>query len=152
MAVPTFPRDKKARNPNRLARRRADDLRPDLVWRLFEAAYITLKAQVAVEWATGARVSSVLYGVRLCDLILAKGREQITFRGTKNGEDVPAALNPTAVASLKEHLAWRGKPHDREAPLGETCRSPESQSVSLAPAPTGLDQAPRSSAGTAAEA
>src|SRR5262249_7846697 len=89
---------------------------------LFDSAHITLRAQLAVEWATGARVSSVLFGVRLCDLILGKGREQIIFRGTKNGDDVAAALNPTAVRVLKDYLKWRGKLHDREAPLFLTWR------------------------------
>jgi integrase len=60
--------------------------------------------------------------VRLCDLNLGEGREQITFRGTKNGEDVTAALNPTAVAILKDYLSWRGKLADREAPLFLTYR------------------------------
>jgi hypothetical protein len=70
----------------------------------------------------GSRVSSNLYGVRLCDLNLGKGREQITFRGTKNGEDVTAALNATAVSILKEYLEWRGKLTDREMPLFLTYR------------------------------
>jgi len=67
-------------------------------------------------------VSSVLYGVRLCDLILAKGREQIIFRATKNGEDVCAALDASTVVVLKEYLKWRGRLHDREAPLFLTPR------------------------------
>lgn len=115
--LPVFERDKKARNPNRRARRRVADLRPELVQLLFDSAHITIRAQLAVERATGARVSSVLYAVRICDLILAKGREQITFPETKNGEDVHAVLDGTAVAILKDYLKWRGKLHDREAPL-----------------------------------
>lgn len=121
-AVPEFERDRKARNPNRRARRRTEELRPDLVRALFDAAHITVRAQLAVEYATGSRVSSNLYGVRLCDLNLGKGREQITFRGTKNGEDVTAALNATAVSILKDYLKWRGMLHDREAPLFLTYR------------------------------
>ncbi len=62
-------------------------------------------------------MSSVLFAARVCDLILAKGREQITFPGTKNGEDVTAVLDRTAVDILKDYLKWRGKLHDREAPL-----------------------------------
>src|SRR5258708_26152198 len=81
-----------------------------------------MRAQLAVEYATGSRVSSNLYGVRLCDLNLGKGREQITFRGTKNGEDVTAALNATAVSILKDYLKWRGMLHDCEAPLFLTYR------------------------------
>jgi hypothetical protein len=75
-----------------------------------------LQAQLAIEWSTGARVFSGLYGVRLCDVILAKGREQIIFRPTKNGQDVAAVLDPTAVAVLKD-LKWRGRLHERETPL-----------------------------------
>jgi integrase-like protein len=120
--VPSFERDQAARNPNRRARRRVADLRPDLVQRLFDACHISIRAQLAVERSTGARVSSILYAARVCDLILAKGREQITFPATKNGEDVHAALDPTAVAILKEYLKWRGRLHDREAPLFLTFR------------------------------
>src|SRR5258708_37893663 len=81
-----------------------------------------MRAQLAVEYATGSRVSSNLYGVRLCDLNLGKGREQITFRGTKNGEDVKAALNATAVSILKDYLKWRGMLHDCEEALVLTYR------------------------------
>jgi hypothetical protein len=58
----------------------------------------------------------------VCDLNLGEGREQITFRGTKNGENVTAALNPSAVTILKEYLHWRGRLADREAPLFLTFR------------------------------
>ncbi|MDQ2080517.1 tyrosine-type recombinase/integrase [Xanthobacteraceae bacterium Astr-EGSB] len=120
--LPTFERNKAARNPNRRARRRIEDLRPDLIRTLFDCAHISLRAQLAVEWSTGARVSSILYGARVCDLILARGREQIIFRGTKNGLDVTAALNPTAAAILRDYVKWRGKLHEREAPLFLTFR------------------------------
>lgn len=115
--VPKFIRDKKARNPVRRARRRVEDLRPDLIWRLFNACHISVRAQLAAEWSTGGRVSSILYGARVADLILAPGREQITYRNTKNGKDVSAALSPTAAAVLREYIEWRGNLHDREAPL-----------------------------------
>lgn len=120
--LPIFERDKKARNPNRRARRRVAELRPELIRLLFDCAHITIRAQLAVERVTGARVSSVLHAARVCDLILAKGREQITFPNTKNGEDVHAVLDATAVAILKEYLKWRGRLHDREAPLFLTHR------------------------------
>jgi hypothetical protein len=58
----------------------------------------------------------------VCDLILAKDREQITFPNTKNGEDVHAVLDQTAAGVLKDYLKWRGKLHDREAPLFLTYR------------------------------
>jgi hypothetical protein len=120
--LPSFERDQAARNPNRRMRRRVEELRPDLTQLLFDCAHITIRAQLAVERATGARVSSVLFAARLCDLILAKGREQITFPGTKNGEDVTAVLDRTAVAVLKDYLKWRGRLHEREAPLFVTFR------------------------------
>lgn len=120
--VPEFDRDRKARNPNRRSRRRVKELRPDLIARLMMAAHITIRAQMAVEWSTGARVSSVLHGCRVCDLILAEGREQITFHNTKNGETVDAALHPSAAAILRDYVEWRGKLHDREAPLFLTYR------------------------------
>jgi site-specific recombinase XerD len=121
-AVPSFERDQAARNPNRRVRRRVGDLKPELVRHLFDACHISVRAQLAVERSTGARVSSILYAARVCDLILAKGREQITFPATKNGEDVHAALDSTAIAVLREYLKWRGKLHDREAPLFLTFR------------------------------
>nr|WP_246736442.1 tyrosine-type recombinase/integrase [Enterovirga sp. DB1703] len=84
---------------------------------LFEACHITIRAQLAAEWSTGARVSSIVYGARLCDLIMAPGREQIIFRDTKNGKDVAAALHPAAARVMRDYLTWRGGLHDREAPL-----------------------------------
>lgn len=116
-AVPAFTRDKKARNPNRRARRRVDDMRPDLIQILFDNAHIAIRAQLAVERSTGARVSSILYAARVCDLILAKGREQITFPNTKNGEDVTAVLDGSTVSILRDYLKWRGGLHRREEPL-----------------------------------
>ena len=115
--LPGFDRDKKARNPNRRARRRVQELRPDLIARLLMSAHISLRAQMAVEWSTGARVSSVLHGCRVCDLILAEGREQITFHDTKNGMPVNAALHASAAEILRDYVEWRGNLHDREAPL-----------------------------------
>jgi hypothetical protein len=50
-------------------------------------------------------------------LILAEGREQITFHNTKNGESVTAILHPRAVEALKAYLKVRGRLHDREGPL-----------------------------------
>jgi hypothetical protein len=116
-AVVEFSRDKQARNPRRRKRRRVSDLRPELIALLLEEAHITLRAQLAAEWSTGARVSSVLYGVRICDVILAPGRETIIFRNTKNGEDVAAALHPSAAAILRDYAAWRGNMRDREQPF-----------------------------------
>lgn len=115
--LPIFERDKEARNPNTRARRRIEDLSPQLIQLMIEQASLHLAAQLVTEWSTGARVSSILYGCRLCDLILAPGREQITFHETKNGRPVTAALHPFAAAKLGEYLEWRGRLHDREGPL-----------------------------------
>lgn len=112
-----FVRDKKARNPQKRARRSVSQLRPDLIGAILDACHITLRAQLAMEWSTGARVSSILYGAKLCDLILAPGREQLIFRDTKNGKDVPAALHPATVGVMHDYLKWRGGLHDREQPL-----------------------------------
>lgn len=98
-------------------RRRAAELTSDLLAFLFSHAPPHLRAQLYTEWSTGARVSSILFGCRLCDLILVPGRSQITFRGTKNGDDVTAHLHPAAAKVLAEYLAHRGRLHWREGPL-----------------------------------
>lgn len=115
--LPIFDRDKAARNPNTRARRRVEELSPQLIHLMIENASLHLAAQLVTEWSTGARVSSILYGCRVCDLILAPGREQITFHDTKNGEPVIAALHPYAAEKLAEYLQWRGRLHDREGAL-----------------------------------
>jgi hypothetical protein len=116
-AIIEFERDNKARNPSRRARRKVDDLRPELIKLLFDCSHISIRAQLATEWSTGSRVSSVLYGVRICDVNLARGRETILFRDTKNGDDVLAALHPSAADVLREYAEWRGNLYDREAPF-----------------------------------
>ena len=115
--VPRFDRDKDARNPNTRSRRRVADLTPDLIFFMLDHAGLHLKAQLAVEWSTGARVSSILHGVRLCDLNLAEGRETISFHDTKNTDSVAAALHPYAADVLREYLEIRGNLRDREGPL-----------------------------------
>ena len=75
-----------------------------------------------MHWSSGARVSSLIYGCRLCDYLAAPGREQITFHDTKNGRRVEAAVHPWAAANMAEYLAWRGRLADREAPLFLTDR------------------------------
>lgn len=115
--LPQFDRDRKARNPNTRARRRVSDVGPDLVLFMLAHAAPHLKAQMAVEWSTGARVSSILHGCRLCDVILAEGREQITFHNTKNGQPVTASLHPFAARAIADYLEVRGNLHDREGPL-----------------------------------
>lgn len=120
--APAFKRDRDARNPNRRARRRVADLRPDLVAFMMDHAAIHLRAQMAVARDTGARVSTLIYGSQLSDLILAPGREQIIFRDTKNGTDVPAALTPQTAEILRAYLKWRGKLEQRDKPLFLTHR------------------------------
>jgi hypothetical protein len=82
----------------------------------------TRRPKAGAEWTTGARLSSVLFGCRLCDLVLTANRCQITFRATKNGDDVTATLHPAAVAVRKEYLSWRGILERREDPLFLTDR------------------------------
>jgi site-specific recombinase XerC len=119
---PILDRDKEARNPRRRARRSVQDLSLQLIEHLIAHASPHLAAQLWTEWSTGARVSSILHGCRLSDLILAPGREQITFHGTKNGETVTAHLHPRAAAALRTYLEVRGRLHDREGPLFLTHR------------------------------
>jgi len=115
--VPAFDRDKAARNPRKRAKRRVEDLTFELIAHLADHAAPHLKGQLAALWSTGARGASIIHGCRLSDLILAPGREQITFHNTKNGETVTAALHPWAVGQLEQYLAWRGRLHDRDGPL-----------------------------------
>lgn len=104
--MPKFKRDKKARSPTRRARRRVANVRPHLLQLLIEASHIAIAAQICVEAATGGRVSSVLFGCAVEDLIMALGAMQITYHDTKNDDDVVAAL-PESVRSLLEgYLAW----------------------------------------------
>jgi site-specific recombinase XerD len=98
-------------------RRRVAELTPGLLIFLFDHAPLHLRAQLYTEWSTGGRVSSVLFGCRLCDLILAPGRNQITFHDTKNGETVTAHLHPAAAEVLAEYLEYRGALDHRESPL-----------------------------------
>jgi len=115
--VPTFDRDKEARNPRRRARRPVKALSMPLIRHLFAHASPHLAAQMWAEWSTGARVSSILHGCSLSDLILAPGREQITYHNTKNGETVTSHLHPLAAEALREYLKVRGRLHDRDGPL-----------------------------------
>jgi hypothetical protein len=116
--TPEFERDKEAARPSHRRARRVNDLTPDLINLMLDHAAPHLRAQLVVEWCTGARVSSVLYGCRLCDVILVPGRGQITFHDTKNSEPVVAALNDWAVARLLDYLELRGgRLDDREQPF-----------------------------------
>ncbi|MDR6292331.1 site-specific recombinase XerD [Inquilinus ginsengisoli] len=115
--LPAIDRDNEARKPKTPSRRRVVDLRADLIALMIDQAGWHLKPQLAVEWSTGARVSSILLGCRICDAILAPGRGQITFHDTKNGDSVTAALHDWTVQIVIDYLQHRGPVRDREAPL-----------------------------------
>jgi site-specific recombinase XerD len=116
--TPEFERDREAARPPKRRARRVNDLTLALIMLMLDHAAPHLKAQLVVEWCTGARVSSVLYHCRLCDVILVGGRGQITFHDTKNSEPVVAALNDWAVERLIEYLEVRGGRLDnREQPF-----------------------------------
>jgi len=115
--LPAFERVHEARQRRERRARRVGELRPELIALLIEHAAPHLKGQMAIMWSTGARVSSILYGCRVCDYLAAEGREQITFHDTKNGHPVNAAVHPWAAALMREYLAWRGHLEDRETAL-----------------------------------
>ncbi|MGE0701784.1 MAG: tyrosine-type recombinase/integrase [Hyphomicrobiaceae bacterium] len=116
-AVPMIERPSVPRRRQHIARRRVADLRPDLIAFLIDHASPHLAVQMWTMWSTGARVSSILFGCRLCDAILAEGRERITFHDTKNGDPVVSALHPRAADALRAYLEVRGRLEDREGPL-----------------------------------
>jgi site-specific recombinase XerD len=113
---PDAAREKTKRQAPR-PRRRVAELRPDLLVFVFGHAHISLRAQLYTEWSTGARVSSIIFGCALGDLVLTDARCQVTFHNTKNGDDVVAKLHPAAVEVLREYLEWRGRLHMRKEPL-----------------------------------
>jgi len=115
--IPAFERHPEARTKKAPARRRVSDLTPELIVLLIESMPRHIIPQIAVEWSTGHRVSSVLMECRLCDVILAPDREQITFLTTKNGEPWTPTLHPWAAKKVLEYLEWRGNLKDREGPL-----------------------------------
>lgn len=103
--LPKFVRDKKARNPDSRARRPVQQFRVLLLADIINAAHITIGIQLHIEYIGGTRVSSILHGATLGDLDLNK--MVLTFRNTKNGDDVPVALPATVKQPLYEYLAWR---------------------------------------------
>jgi site-specific recombinase XerD len=103
--LPAFSRDQKARNPLKRARRPVQQFRTQLLEEIIAAAHITLATQIHVEYACGARVSSLLQGCDLGDLDMAS--LTLTFRDTKNGDDVVCALPSSMRASLEVYLDWR---------------------------------------------
>ncbi len=114
--LPHFERNAAARKPRHRLRRRVAELRPDLIRLLIDSAGAHLKPQLWVEWSTGQRVSAVLK-LRLSDVVLAPGREQVTFGKTKTGEPVTSSLHPAAAEAIRDYLKIRGRLWDREGPL-----------------------------------
>jgi site-specific recombinase XerD len=112
----------RARREKHRKRRRVPELTSELLVFLFDHAPLHLKAQVYTEWSTGARVKSILFGCRLCDLILSPQRSQITFHDTKNGDAVTAHLHAATAEVLAEYLEHRGQLDKREGPLFLTDR------------------------------
>jgi site-specific recombinase XerD len=105
LALPKFKRNQKARNPSRRAKRPVNDFRIDLVEAIINAAHPTIGIQIRVEWICGARVSSVVQGCTLGDLNLQT--MTLTFRDTKNGDDVPIAIPESMRGAFLEYLRWR---------------------------------------------
>jgi site-specific recombinase XerD len=114
--MPHFERDAAARKPRHRKRRQVAQWRPELIMLFIDNAGWHLKPQLWVEWSTGQRVSAVL-ATKLGAVLLAPGREQITYERTKNGETVTASLHPSAAEAIREYLKKRGRLWDREGPL-----------------------------------
>jgi hypothetical protein len=104
-ALPIFQRDQKARNPLKRARRAVQKFRAQLLMLIIECAHITIAIQLHVEYVGGSRVSSLLQGCRLIDLDMET--LTLTFRDTKNGDDVPCALPSSILPLMEAYLAWR---------------------------------------------
>jgi site-specific recombinase XerD len=116
-ALPELEYHKKYAAPKQRRARRVGDLSPELIMLMIEHAAPHMKVQLVAEWCTGARVSSILYHCRVCDVILVEGHGQITFHDTKNDDPVVAALNDWAVGQLLEYARHRGNLEDREGPF-----------------------------------
>jgi site-specific recombinase XerD len=103
--LPEFQRDQKARNPIKRSKRAVQQFRVQLLEDVIEAAHISVGTQLRVEYVCGARVSSLLQGCSLGDLDMIT--LTLTFRDTKNGDDVPCALPSTMRPALEAYLEWR---------------------------------------------
>jgi site-specific recombinase XerD len=104
-ALPPFKRDQRARNPLKRARRDVQQFRVQLLQDIIACSHISLGAQLDIEYAAGARVSSLLQGCTLGDLDMTT--LTLTLRDTKNGDDVPAALPTSMRPRLEDYLEWR---------------------------------------------
>ena len=103
--LPVFVRDSKARNPDTRARRPVQQFRVELLAHIIDEAHITIGIQLHVEYVGGTRVSSILHGATLGDLDMVG--MVLTFRDTKNGDDVAVALPESIRKRMEEYLAWR---------------------------------------------
>jgi site-specific recombinase XerD len=104
-ALPAFKRDQKARNPLKRARRDVQQFRVQLLEDIIAVSHISLCVPLQIEYAAGARVSSLLQGCTLGDLDMTT--LTLTFRDTKNGDDVPVALPTSMRPALEDYLEWR---------------------------------------------
>lgn len=104
--LPNFKRNAAARNPSRRATRPVQRFRIELLEEIIKAAHPTVAIQLRVEYVGGARVSSVLQGAVLEDLDMGK-KMVLTFRNTKNDDDVPVALPESIRQPMSEYLDWR---------------------------------------------
>jgi hypothetical protein len=103
--LPEFQRDQKARNPIKRSKRAVQQFRVQLLEDIIAAAHISVGTQLRVEYVCGARVSSLLQGCSLGDLDMVS--LTLTFRETKNGDDVPCALPSSMRPALEAYLEWR---------------------------------------------
>lgn len=105
LALPAFKRDQKARNPLKRARREVQQFRVQLLDDIIAVSHISLGVPLNIEYVAGARVSSLLQGCTLGDLDMTT--LTLTFRDTKNGDDVPVALPTSMRPALEDYLEWR---------------------------------------------
>jgi hypothetical protein len=103
--LPEFKRDQRARNPLKRAKRNVQQFRVQLLEDIIDSAHPTLAIQLTIEFVTGARVSSIVHGCTLGDLELRT--LTLTFRDTKNGDDVVCALPHSIKPDLERYLEWR---------------------------------------------
>jgi hypothetical protein len=106
-SMPKFIRNAEARNPTTRKIRPVERVGANIVGAIFRSSHIANTIQYAIEEVTGARVSSVLFGCSLGDLVLTSGKMTLHFRNTKAGFDVPSALPEDMRPLLEEYLGWR---------------------------------------------
>lgn len=114
-AVPHIERDGLARQ--RLGKRRVHSgaLAFEDVLLLIDCAVFHLRPQLALKAVTGCR-DPQLAGLRICDLILAQGRERVIFRDTKNADDDVLPIPGWAGDILRHYFAEHRKGAAREDP------------------------------------